>query len=298
MFNHDKQRGQNQIKEMQEKKFHREDYPIKILAEFGLTEEMIYDLPDFVHQTIEIGGKSPLLPISIEQPFGETQAYAKFSLTETDHGIDVLFFPKLKSVNLEQFGEHDKKLLLNGKVIVADIAESKSEESDDKHCIKAFVQIDKDTNDVVYTPTKVIGRNLSAVAREYGLDGTDLQRFWTGELVTINEANEQGGTEPVTIGIDLFTENGLVVIPGTAERWEKTVRRVMPEYSFGNDGCWVNRNGELQYVPDDKFTKDLWDALQKSSQQNEIKITEGKQEECEITYDSRIEKEELRQLSR
>ena len=34
---------------MTEKKFHREEYPLDILSEFGLTEEMIYDLPDFVH---------------------------------------------------------------------------------------------------------------------------------------------------------------------------------------------------------------------------------------------------------
>ncbi len=43
---------------MEEKRFHREDYPLDILAEFGLTEEMIYDLPEFVHETLERGGKS------------------------------------------------------------------------------------------------------------------------------------------------------------------------------------------------------------------------------------------------
>ena len=76
---------------MEEKRFSREDYPLDILAEFGLTEEMIYDLPDFVHETIERGGKSPLLPISIEQPFGVTRGFAKFSLIDTDEGIDVMF---------------------------------------------------------------------------------------------------------------------------------------------------------------------------------------------------------------
>ena len=86
---------------MQEKRFHREDYPLNILAEFGLSEEMIYDLPDFVHETIEMGGKSPLLPITIQQPFGETRLHAKFCLFETENGMDVLFFPKLKSINLD-----------------------------------------------------------------------------------------------------------------------------------------------------------------------------------------------------
>ena len=80
---------------MEEKRFSRQEYPLDILAEFGLTEEMIYDLPDFVHEAIERGGKSPLLPISVEQPFGVTRGYAKFSLVETDEGIDVVFYPKL-----------------------------------------------------------------------------------------------------------------------------------------------------------------------------------------------------------
>ena len=106
---------------MEEKRFSRQEYPLDILAEFGLTEEMIYDLPDFVHEAIERGGKSPLLPISVEQPFGVTRGYAKFSLVETDEGIDVVFYPKLTKANLDTFSEEQKTALLAGKVIVADV---------------------------------------------------------------------------------------------------------------------------------------------------------------------------------
>lgn len=281
---------------MQEKRFHREEYPLDILAEFGLTEEMIYDLPDFVHETIEMGGKSPLLPISIEQPFGLTHAFAKFSLTETEQGIDALFFPKLKSINLEQFSEHDKKLLLDGKVIVTDIEESNS--NGEAQRIKSFVQIDKDTNDVVYTPTAIIGRNLSSVAAEYELNGDQLKQFWTGNLVTVKESNDQGTPEPVTIGIDLFTDKGVIVIPGTAEQWEKTVRKVMPEYTFGNDGCWVNRKGELQYVPEEHFTKDIWDMLEQNVKTKEISEAKEHNEHHATAVTIGQEQEESRQLTR
>ena len=139
---------------MEEKRFSREDYPLDILAEFGLTEEMIYDLPDFVHETIERGGKSPLLPISIEQPFGVTRGYAKFSLIDTDEGIDVMFYPKLKQVNLAAFTEDQKSALLDGKVIVADVDDLiiTDEGVEDVQRIKAFVQLDKDTNGVIYAP--------------------------------------------------------------------------------------------------------------------------------------------------
>lgn len=285
---------------MQEKRFHREDYPLDILAEFGLSEEMIYDLPDFVHETIEMGGKSPLLPITIQQPFGETRLHAKFCLFETENGMDVLFFPKLKSINLDQFAEHDKKLLLAGKVIVSDIEDRKdgADEGEELHIIKAFVQIDKDTNDVLYTPTQIICRNLSAIAGEYDLDGEQLQRFWKGELVTITESNVQGVEEPVTIGVDLFTDKGVIVIPGTAEHWENIVRRTMPEYSFGNDGCWVNRHGQLQYVPDEEFTKEIYDVLNRNAKANDVPPITPKQEDNNPSRSYEGKQEEARQHSR
>lgn len=285
---------------MQEKRFHREDYPLDILAEFGLSEEMIYDLPDFVHETIEMGGKSPLLPITIQQPFGESRLHAKFCLFETENGMDVLFFPKLKSINLDQFAEHDKKLLLAGKVIVSDIEDRKdgADEGEEPHIIKAFVQIDKDTNDVLYTPTQIIGRNLSAIAGEYDLDGEQLQRFWKGELVTITETNVQGIDEPITIGVDLFTDKGVIVIPGTAEHWENIVRRTMPEYSFGNDGCWVNRHGQLQYVPDEEFTKEIYDVLNRNAKANDVPPITPKQEDNNPSHSYEGKQEEARQHSR
>ena len=222
---------------MEERRFHREDYPLNILAEFGLTEEMIYDLPEFVHETLERGGKSPLLPISVEQPFGVTHAYAKFCLIETEEGLDVMFSPKLKSINLDAFSEEECQALLSGKVIVAEVDDKvvTDEGVEEMQRIQAFVQLDRDTNGVIYTPTQVIGRNLNA----------------------------QGQKEPVTIGVDLFTDTGVIVVPGTAAKWENTVRRVMPKYSFGNDGCWLNKDGRLTYVPEEEFTKDILDELER-----------------------------------
>lgn len=79
---------------MTNKRFHRDEYPFDILGEFGLTENMIYDLPDYVHEIIEMGGMSPLLPISIKQPFGCTHCYAKFCLIEVEDGVDVLLYAR------------------------------------------------------------------------------------------------------------------------------------------------------------------------------------------------------------
>ena len=138
--------------------------------------------------------------------------------------------------------------------------------------IQAFVQLDRDTNGVIYTPTQVIGRNLNAVATEYELSGDDLNSFWKGGLVTLYEENHQGQKEPVTIGVDLFTDTGVIVVPGTAAKWENMVRRVMPKYSFGNDGCWLNKDGRLSgrlsYVPEEEFSKDILDELERIAKQH------------------------------
>ena len=287
---------------MEEKRFHREEYPLDILAEFGLTEEMIYDLPEFVHETIERGGKSPLLPIVVQQPFGVTHAYAKFCLIETEDGLDVMFSPKLKSADLDAFAEEQRQALLLGKVIVAEVEDHiiNDEGVEDTQRIQAFVQLDRDTNGVIYTPTQVIGRNLQAVATEYELSGTDLQDFWKGNLVTVYEENHQGQVEPITIGVDLFSDKGVIIVPGTASKWESTVRRVMPPYSFGNDGCWLNKEGRLTYVPEEEFTKDIFDELERIAIQNGMvkEAQEYRQNHQETHEREDITEEEQRQLVR
>lgn len=283
---------------MGEKIFHREEYPFDILADFGLSEEMIYDLPDYVHTIIEMGGKSPLLPIAIEQPFGVTRAYAKFCLLETEDGLDVLFTPKLKQVNLEAFTKSDQKRLLEGKVIVTDIDDvvRQIDGTEESQRIRAFVQLDKDTNDVVYSPTQIIGRNISAICTEYELTGKDLQSFWNGNLVTVLTDKEEGAKEPITIGVDLFSDKGIIVVPGTAEQWENTVRRVMPEYSFGNDGCWINRNGRLSYVPEEEFDEQILSVLEKQAAKNGF-TPDGDEQEL-LQYQSQREHEAAQQITR
>lgn len=288
---------------MESKKFHREEYPLDILASFGLTEEMIYDLPGFVHEIIEMGGKSPLLPIVIEQPFGYTKGYAKFCLVEYDEGLDVIFFPKLKAVLLEAFEEQQRQLLLMGKVIVADIDDTyiTDEGVEETHSIKAFVQLDKETNAVMYCPTQIIGRNLNAIANEYDISGDQLKSFWDGEIVTVFEENEFGEQEPVTIGIDLFSENGVVVVPGNEDRWQRIVRPMIPTYNFGNDGCWINRNGLLSYISEKDFTPEIYKVLErqaaKSGLFNEASAAETIEQSRSHQQESQ-NAEESRQLTR
>ena len=171
-----------------------------------------------------------------------------------------MFSPKLKEADLSAFTDKERSLLLAGKVIVSDIEETILSDDGEKHTqkVKAFVQLDRDTNGVVYSPTQIIGRNLMNINNEFDLTPEDILSFQHGALVTTTFLDRD---DRITIGLDLFSENGVVVVAGDANRWEKMVRRQMPEYSFGNDGCWVNRNGILNYVPEDEFTQDICDAM-------------------------------------
>lgn len=254
---------------MSGKVIHREEYPFEILAEFGLSEKMICDLPELVHENLENGGMSPLLPLTIQQPFGYTRLYARFRFIDTDDGIDVYFTPKLKEMNLVNFSESESKRLLEGKVIVSDVEENfvTDEGVDDVHKIKAFVQLDKQTNSIVYTPTQVIGRNLKTIVERFELTDENLKELLDGNLVTASIDWSDGTSGVMTFGIDLFSLNGVYLASGRQEDWKRGVRMPLPHYSFGNDGCWVSNLDVFTYVPEEEFTKDILDAMERQAKQ-------------------------------
>ena len=102
----------------------------------------------------------------------------------------------------------------------------------------------------------------------------------------------------VTIGVNLLSERGVELVPGDAHRWEKVVRQPIPEYSFGNDGCWINRNGVLSYVPDDEFTQDIIDAMERNAHANGIPVEELRESEQRPYHQESYQSEETRQLTR
>ena len=151
---------------------------------------------------------------------------------------------------------------------------------------------------VVYTPTQIIGRNLQTICSEFDLSGDDLQGFWTGSLVTVEVPDFKGTPTMVTIGVNLLSERGVEIVPGDAYRWEKVVRQPIPEYSFGNDGCWINRNGVLSYVPDNEFTQDIIDAMERNAHANGIPVEELRESEQRPYHQESYQSEETRQLTR
>ncbi|WP_437343058.1 DUF4099 domain-containing protein [Phocaeicola barnesiae] len=68
-------------------KFSEEEVPYGILEQFGLTREMIGDLPMDVLQAIHSGRRSPVLPIRVDDSDGNTiHARTRFSLVRANTG--------------------------------------------------------------------------------------------------------------------------------------------------------------------------------------------------------------------
>ena len=86
-------------------KFKEEEIPYGILEKFGLTREMIGDLPQSVLQQVCDGYRSPVLPIHITDEGGNIiQGRTRFALVRTEtREADILFYPVLAQSRLEQF---------------------------------------------------------------------------------------------------------------------------------------------------------------------------------------------------
>lgn len=82
--------------------FDEDEVPYMTLSRFGLTREMIEDLPERVLEDIFSGHKSPNLPIHIKDSQGYIiHSRTRFALIRKDDGrADVLFFPEMKDCDL------------------------------------------------------------------------------------------------------------------------------------------------------------------------------------------------------
>ena len=245
---------------MKQVRFDLTELPFGTLSKFGLTQEMIEDLPMYVLEDICQGKHSPVLPVRVTGENGETfESRTRIAFIRRDDGqADVVFYPVLKSSPLEKYSEAQQKQLLEGKAVIVDV-----ETPDGRHS-KAFVQIDPETNQVLSVPTPIIGRNLQVAAEELRLGTAEVNSLQHGEPLTIVVDDE-----PVTVGIDLNARTGIRFCHGDGERWREQSRREWDKYTFGCYGCWVmDDDGNLNYVSEDDYTEEMWNEQKKSAERN------------------------------
>lgn len=245
---------------MKKEHFEFNELPYPALARFGLTREMIEDLPMRVLEEIGQGGYSPVLPVRVTDENGEViESRSRFAFIRMVNGeVDVVFYPALKSSPLERYNEAQQKQLLDGKAIVADV------EMADGRRSKAFVQIDGETKQVMYVPTPIIARNLKVLAEVMHLGAVEVNGMQNGDPLTAVVDDE-----PVTVGIDLHSKTGIRFCAGDSQQWSEQPKREWDKYTFGCYGCWVmDDDGNLGYVPEEEYTEELWNEQKKSAERN------------------------------
>ena len=166
-------------------KFKEDEVPYAILEEFGLTQEMIEDLPTDVYHDILSGRLSPVLPISIKDKKGRAvSARARFKLVrDANDEADIVFHPRLVHCDLDCYSPREQEALRSGKAIIS--------HAPDDETAKCFVQIDAGTNQVIYVPTPVIGKNISHLMDIFELSSGEIQAIQDGDVVCINDENEE-----------------------------------------------------------------------------------------------------------
>lgn len=257
-------------------KINNSEIPYGVLQTFGLTRNMIDDLPMDVLSQILSGQRSPVLPVEVVGENGEkVTSRARFSLVyAADGGVDVVFHPVFQPIGEKicmvtrdaSTGKETLKVvdtrtvysdavmegLRTGRVIMDYMV------ADDGRKVKAFLQLDPETNEVLAVPTPVIGRNLQVLVNEIGLTVAETNCIQNGEVLTIAQEEEQ-----VSVGIDLNSPTGLRFEKGGEKRWKEGGARQWNKYSVGLFGCWMMDDGELSYIQEEEYTEEIWDEIEK-----------------------------------
>ncbi len=244
---------------MNQSEFKEEEIPYHILNRFGLTREMIEDLPEGVEKRLRDGQTTPLLPIKVTADNGDTiLSAARLSLHRDASGkATVLFYPKLEQADLSRFPATQQKALNDGQLVLGEKSMS------DGKKVPTFFQFDHDTNQVMSVPVAVIENNLKIIADELKLSQPERNCLLNGKLLTTSVQEDQW-----TLGVTLREKVGLRVVSGDEVAWREDDRRDYGKFNFGLNGCWIADNqGGLDYVPEDEYSEDLWDEMKKRGNQ-------------------------------
>lgn len=256
------------IATMNRNRFLDAEIPYKILRKFGLTQEKIGDLPTYALSQIADGYRSPVLPIEFTDEQGNAyKSRTRFSLYRTeDNRVDILFYPQLQQAQLEKFSDENRNKLQSDKAVI-----DKMTTADGKD-IQAFLQIDKGTQQILYVPTPVIGRNLQVIADEFHLSNAELNCLSNGNPLTILT-----GDDTITVGVDLNESTGIRICAGDERKWNAEVKKDWEKYNYGCFGCWaMDEEGNLDYTPEEEYTDEMWEEMRRKGESRKSQVANPK----------------------
>lgn len=237
--------------------FTQQEIPYETLANFGLTQEMIDDLPQNVMLRLLSSRTTPVLPIVSTNVEGiKVRSMARISLVRQDDGtVDVCFAPQWMDEELGAFTPDQQELLKFGCVTTADIPGKG----------RCFVQYDETINQVMTVPATIITHNISVLARTYSLSDDDKSKLEDGGIIEM-EINHQ----TISAGIDLNDMTGIRIADGDNIVWQQDAKADdLPRYSFGLFGCWqADEDNVLSYIPEDDYTPEILEQQQRIQSMN------------------------------
>ena len=242
--------------------FKAEEIPYEKLEKFGLTREMVEDLPQVITLRLQAGRATPPMPILTDGQDGKkTMSLARITLTRlTDGTVDVVLAPRWTARDLDKYSDSQQRSLLAGKIITTDI-EGKG---------LCYGQYDESIQQVMTVPVGVIRQNIDIIQRKRPyMSNAQAEIIAKGKVLELHAPNG----DVASIGIDLEDLCGIRFANGEALLWEqeKTAER-LPKYNFGIFGCWqADDNNCLSYTPESEFTPELWDEQRRAGQQNATK---------------------------
>lgn len=238
--------------------FHENEIPYEKLQKYGITQEMIQDLPVSVMIRLLSGKTTPLLPIRVEDGDRQvTNAMARICLKKTEDEIHVRFWPQWEAKHLADFTEEEQEALVNGNVIYAEV----------KEMGKCYVQYDPCLRQALSAPAQLIRDNLMEEIRELNINDEDAEKILAGAPVCLNE--------DFTIGIDLEHETGVRLSKGNEQAWKEEKKALnLPKYNFGFNGCWISDvDDSLHYVEEKDYDDEMWAQMKRAGQQKQAKET-------------------------
>lgn len=242
---------------MDNEKFSREEIPYEILQKFGLSQQMIDDLPANVAERFLCGKTTPPLPVIMENIEGlKIVARARIKMVRLSDGkVDICFSGIWEDKDLNIFSLDQQEKLLRGDVTIATLPEKG----------ECFIQYDENIKQVLAYPAFLIKHNISLLVENYQLSEEEKKKIESGKILELQIQNRM-----LTIGIDLNDMCGVRIINGNLVTWLEDAKvDHLPQYNFGLYGCWVaDDDNRLTYVPEDEYTEDMISEFTRRSSAN------------------------------
>lgn len=186
------------------------EIPYEELGKFGLTQEMIDDLPEPIMNKLLGGMRTPLLPI--EQVDGDGvihKDFARIRLIKEGEQVHPMFLPVKNQCNLEYFTGEEKEALERGKVLKVILPSNNSWN---------YVQLDSATNSIISVKSNLVDNNLSLLANNMGMDEDHILKLENGEVVTLENDDQK-----LSIGLTLMRRQVFSVSMGMLRLGRKSV---------------------------------------------------------------------------